>query len=319
MQQQSMLNYELEFNMIMISKKYAYYLVSLTLLFLMGCTISSDNISPLLPVEENLENIDWRAAKEKNTIDGYNAYLEKYGNDALYSVTAQRNIKNILWDETVRSNTIENYQEFLKIYNKNDRYGKDALAKIEDLEYIKRKKENTIEGYDWYLDNYCDFGVCRHEEDVKEEVKKILSISSIVISLNLDSEFKRDIKNFDSTITSEKIEEFCRKDFITKIKKLGIYNPNKNGLILQINLQMDYGNWKTVSTQNFKPVARGVYIISDGDIIFPISNRRLSSLAYFKGGWSEELTISQWKYLTESVKFHSNTILNNLKKLKENN
>jgi len=112
-------------------------------------------------------------AKEENSINGYQIFLQKYP-EGKFSAEAQDNLISLEYNKAKTINTIDAYGDFLKNYP-NCKYSTDAKKNIINIEFEKVKKQNSIAAYEKFLNKYPN---SEHTDFVENKIKLISNVIS---------------------------------------------------------------------------------------------------------------------------------------------
>lgn len=114
------------------------YLSALVILFLLvlaaGCSTSEK---------------DWQKAEKLNTIEAYEAFLQKHPQGQLAD-SARQEIEELEWRRTVSLGTVEAYEAFLQKHSQGQ-LADSARQEIEELEWQKTMNVGTVEAYEAFL------------------------------------------------------------------------------------------------------------------------------------------------------------------------
>ena len=106
----------------------------------------------LFDVKHRLEPQLWEYANQEENIKQYDHYLKSYPNGR-WASSAHEKRKGLLWTETKRVNSIESYQYYLNEYP-GSQFENEAQSKLEFLTWDDANLKNSVEGYQGYINTY---------------------------------------------------------------------------------------------------------------------------------------------------------------------
>jgi len=103
------------------------------------------------------ERDEWANAQKTNTVEAYNAFLEKYPNGE-FADEASASIEEIKWQDTEKANTTEAYEEFLETYPSSAKaaIASEKIAAFEEQKLMAMEKEaaDNLAAIQIALENY---------------------------------------------------------------------------------------------------------------------------------------------------------------------
>lgn len=103
-------------------------------------------------VKSKIEKLEYQMVIESNSIDSLRNFLTKYPSSS-YQTEIQQKIEKLEFEEAKTSNTIQALQDFLKKYPKT-KFKNEASKIIIKLEFEEVQKINTVEGYKNFTQKY---------------------------------------------------------------------------------------------------------------------------------------------------------------------
>ena len=91
----------------------------------------------------------WQEAANQNTIESYDAYLEKYP-EGEYALEAKEKSEALLWQKVSRINSIPACEDYLEKYP-DGKFIDVAIEKLDELRWLRATTEDTIGSYKQYL------------------------------------------------------------------------------------------------------------------------------------------------------------------------
>jgi len=93
--------------------------------------------------------VDFKKAKQLNTVEGYETFLAKYPNS---SYTKEANVlrEKVFFENVCKTNTITSYDSFLNVYS-NGKYSFKVKEKKIELLFQQARHKNSIKGYEEFI------------------------------------------------------------------------------------------------------------------------------------------------------------------------
>jgi len=125
----------------------------------------------LLTTCQQSPNKAFEKAKAKNTIEAYEAFIEKYP-DSPEVKEAQIALERVHLDNAIKSGEIENIRAFIIKFPQTTWIpeAEKQLEKIYSAEFEKAKKENTVEAYETLIKKYPDLPELKQAQVALERI-----------------------------------------------------------------------------------------------------------------------------------------------------
>ncbi len=167
-------------------------------------TIATLSVFVVLLIRCGDHSEEYKQAKEKNTIEAYQAFVNEFGSDT-YADSARQQIQRIEYTNLAFLNKIEGYESFLVKYP-GGVYSDSAKARIYELAFDEAKKAGSITKLEAYQEQYPQspfsgqvdslVKVLRYEMSDAGIKKKVLGLMRSTAS----SEMRTCLKSADQTV-----------------------------------------------------------------------------------------------------------------------
>jgi len=172
---------------------------------------------------------EFNKAKQVNTIEAYNGFLEKYP-ETEFSQAAKDSIIRIEFEKAIKTHTIEIYNEFLEKYPQSsfNQAVKDSIIKIE---FKKVVEANTISEYRSFLSNHPNSD---YQKTIEDKLSKLMPK---LLKANQAFQIFNNLNNQEKLLPSPMVGRYNN---LSKNNCFGLVLPN-GSRILGESSGKDYG------------------------------------------------------------------------------